>query len=155
MAKTDFISWGIYFPIFVPKFFENRQENLEKYFFFCIFYRFLDFFQIFVPKFTKFLGAVFEKFKKMYLFEQFFEIFTKLKIFTKKTATSPSSPYGGLTLCQVSEKSLERILRKAVPYVRTYGRTNKTDFISPFGFQPGTNNMNKQGLTRSPVVNNK
>ena len=59
--------------------------------------------------------------------------------FTKKRATLRSSPYRCLTSCQVSEKSLERFLRKAVTDARTHGRTDKTDSIGPSGFQPGTN----------------
>ena len=32
------------------------------------------------------------------------------------------------------------ICRDVRTYVRTYGRTHGTDFIGPFGFQPGPNN---------------
>ena len=43
--------------------------------------------------------------------------------FRKKRATLRSSPYGCLTSCQISEKSLERFLRKAIPDGRTNERT--------------------------------
>ena len=43
--------------------------------------------------------------------------------FLQKKATLRSSPYGCLTSCQVSEKSLERFMRKAVTDGHTHTRT--------------------------------
>ena len=70
--------------------------------------------------------------------------FSQPRILIKKTSTLRSSPNGYLTSYQVSEKSLERFLRKAVTDGRTNGRMDKAELISPFGFQPGTNNTIKK-----------
>ena len=50
-----------------------------------------------------------------------------LAILRTKRATLRSSPYGCLTSCQVSEKSLERFLRKDVTHARTHTHTHGQD----------------------------